>query len=61
MKKVTITSNDDSIIYVYTGSEDELKIDEDFNYFTVHFNDCSTSYRKGKYNIKVEFLGAKDD
>lgn len=56
MKRVTITSNDDSIIYTYTGNDGELKIDESSKYFTVRLNGCSTSYRKGRYNIKVEHL-----
>lgn len=61
MKRVTITSNDHSTIYTYTGSDNELKIDESSEYFTVHYNGYSTSYRKGRYNIRVEYLEDDED
>lgn len=49
-KKITITSYDYSTIYTYTGSEDELKTDEWFEYFTVYFKGYSVTYKK-KVNI----------
>ena len=56
MKKVTIIGKDYLVIHTYTGNDDEIKIDEDLEHFTVHFNSCSTSYKKKKCVIKIEYF-----